>query len=128
MTLVQPGSQWSDTSASGLSGKELVPMVTYADFIQFIIMLCAVITLVIFAQRKKQRPLSGKLRRYFLANYLPTARPHLAISSLVKCIICQTDKIGNPKILTASGASIFSRFYKRIAQVYDTKYDTKFYG
>lgn len=103
-------------------------MVTYSDFIQFVIMLCGVIALVIFAQRKKQRPLSGKLRRYFLANYLPTAKPHLAIGSLVKCIICQTDKIGNPKILTASGASIFSCFYKWIARVYDMKYDTKFYG
>ena len=33
--------------------KELVPMVTYQDLIQFVIMLCAVITLVIYTQRKK---------------------------------------------------------------------------
>ena len=33
--------------------KELVPMVTYADLFQFVIMLCAVITLVIIAVRKK---------------------------------------------------------------------------
>ena len=34
-------------------GRELVPMVTYSDLIQFVIMLCAVITLVIYIQRKK---------------------------------------------------------------------------
>lgn len=33
--------------------KELVPMVTYCDLFTFVIMLCAVITLVIYAQRKK---------------------------------------------------------------------------
>ena len=33
--------------------KELMPMVTYADLFQFVIMLCAVITLVIIAVRKK---------------------------------------------------------------------------
>ena len=48
-----PGSQWGDTSAAGLYGKELVPMVTYEDLFGFVIMLCAVITLVIYAQRKK---------------------------------------------------------------------------
>lgn len=39
--------------AAGRYGKELVPMVTYSDLIQFVIMLCAVITLVIYSQRKK---------------------------------------------------------------------------
>lgn len=39
--------------AAGLYGKELVPMVTYSDLIQFVIMLCAVITLVIYSQHKK---------------------------------------------------------------------------
>lgn len=39
---------------AGLYGKELVPMVTYSDLIQFVIMLCAVIGLVIdIIQRKK---------------------------------------------------------------------------
>lgn len=33
--------------------QELVPMVTYSDLIQFVIMLCAVITLAIYTQRKK---------------------------------------------------------------------------
>ena len=33
--------------------KELVPMVTYGDLFQFVIMLCAVITLVIIATHKK---------------------------------------------------------------------------
>ncbi len=40
-------------------------MVTFSDLIQFVIMLCAVITLVIYISRKKQRPQSGKLRRCF---------------------------------------------------------------
>lgn len=31
----------------------LVPMVTYTDLIQFVIMLCAVVTLVIYVIRKK---------------------------------------------------------------------------
>ena len=41
-------------------------MVTYSDLFTFVIMLCAVITLVIYIKRKKQRPRSGKVRRYFL--------------------------------------------------------------
>ena len=41
-------------------------MVTYGDLFNFVIMLCAVITLVIYIKRKKLRPLSGKLRRYSL--------------------------------------------------------------
>lgn len=40
-------------SAAGHLGRELVPMVTYGDLIQFVIMLCAVITVVIYIQRKK---------------------------------------------------------------------------
>ena len=40
-------------------------MVTYSDLFTFIIMLCAVITLVINIMHKKQRPCSGKVRRYF---------------------------------------------------------------
>ena len=34
-------------------GRELVPMVTYADLIQFVIMLCAVIILVVYNVSKK---------------------------------------------------------------------------
>nr|DAK92162.1 MAG TPA: Membrane MotB of proton-channel complex MotA/MotB [Caudoviricetes sp.] len=30
-----------------------MPMVTYSDLFQFVIMLCAVITLVVFIERKK---------------------------------------------------------------------------
>lgn len=41
-------------------------MVTYSDLFTFVIMLCAVITLVINIMHKKQRPRSGKVRRYFL--------------------------------------------------------------
>lgn len=40
-------------SAAGHYGRELVPMVTYADLIQFVIMLCVVITLVVDLTRKK---------------------------------------------------------------------------
>ena len=40
-------------SAAGLYGKELVPMVTYSDLIQFVIMLCAVVSLVVIITRKK---------------------------------------------------------------------------
>lgn len=41
-------------------------MVTYSDLFTFVIMLCAVITLVINIKRKKQRPRPGKIRRYFM--------------------------------------------------------------
>ncbi len=34
-------------------GRELVPMVTYDELFTFVIMLCAVITLVIYIKRKK---------------------------------------------------------------------------
>jgi len=40
-------------SVAGRYRRELMPMVTYSELIQFVIMLCAVITLVIFIQRKK---------------------------------------------------------------------------
>ena len=65
-------------------------MVTYSDLFQFVIMLCAVITLVILCTRKKQRPRSGKLRRYFVDPYLPADRLHLSFGSLVKYIIRQS--------------------------------------
>ena len=41
-------------------------MVTYSDLFQFVIMLCAVITLVTYFTHKKYRPRPGKIRRYFL--------------------------------------------------------------
>nr|DAT97034.1 MAG TPA: Membrane MotB of proton-channel complex MotA/MotB [Caudoviricetes sp.]DAU66877.1 MAG TPA: Membrane MotB of proton-channel complex MotA/MotB [Caudoviricetes sp.] len=40
-------------SAAGYLRRELVPMVTYSDLFTFVIMLCAVITLVINTKRKK---------------------------------------------------------------------------
>ena len=40
-------------SAAGLYGKELVPMVTYDELFSFVIMLCAVITLVVSITHKK---------------------------------------------------------------------------
>ena len=75
--------------AAGYLRRELVPMVTYSDLFTFVIMLCAVITLVLHINsRKKQRPQPGKLRRYFIEHFLPAARLYLAFGSLVKCIIC----------------------------------------
>lgn len=41
-------------------------MITYSELFQFVIMICAVATLVINIMHKKQRPQPGKLRRYFL--------------------------------------------------------------
>lgn len=40
-------------SAAGYFRRELVPMVTYADLFNFVIMLCVVITLVTDTKRKK---------------------------------------------------------------------------
>lgn len=40
-------------SAAGHKRRELVPMVTYSDLFAFVIMLCAVITLVTNIRRKK---------------------------------------------------------------------------
>ncbi len=39
---------------AGLYGKELVAMVTYSDLFTFVIMLCAVITLVITIIKRKK--------------------------------------------------------------------------
>ena len=40
-------------------------MVTYESLFSFVIMLCAVVTLVVtLIQRKKYRPCPGKIRRY----------------------------------------------------------------
>ena len=63
------GADRADTSLPDIYRRELVPMVTYSDLFTFVIMLCAVITLVISFSHKKQRPLSGKLRRYSYNTY-----------------------------------------------------------
>ena len=66
-------------------------MVTYSDLFTFVIMLCAVITLVLTTlNHKKQRPCSGKVRRYFLSQCFPAARCALTNGSLVKYIICKS--------------------------------------
>ena len=62
-------------------------MVTYADLFQFVIMLCAVATLVVLLRRKKQHPRTSNLRCYFYKPILPAARSRLAFVSLVKLII-----------------------------------------
>ena len=43
--------------AAGYKRRELVPMVTYADLFDFVIMLCAVITLVILLMKHKNSAL-----------------------------------------------------------------------
>ena len=65
-------------------------MITYSDLFTFVIMLCAVITLVVtlFTHKKYCLP-SGKLRHYFSNFCLPAARCTLANGSLVKYIIIQ---------------------------------------
>ena len=67
-------------------------MVTYSDLFTFVIMLCAVVTLVINLMHKKQRPRPGKIRRHFLQLLLPAVRCTLTNGSLVKYII-QIQKI-----------------------------------
>ena len=44
---------YCDSHRTFTERKELMPMVTYSDLIQFVIMLCAIITLVIIIIRKK---------------------------------------------------------------------------
>lgn len=76
-------------------------MVTYSDLFTFVIMLCAIITLVVTLRHKKQHPRSGKLRCYSCNTfYLPAARYHLAFGSLVKYIICNVYIFFNYKIKT----------------------------
>ena len=72
-------------------------MVTYDELFTFVTMLCAVITLVVYIQRKKQRPRPGKIRRYFCKLLLPAARCTLAFGSLVKYIICQVHQFVKQK-------------------------------
>lgn len=40
-------------TAAGHYGRELMPMVTYSDLFDFVIMLCAVVTLALHIKRKK---------------------------------------------------------------------------
>lgn len=47
------GTEGGLCSAAGYFGRELVPMITYSELFTFVIMLCAVITLVIYIKRKK---------------------------------------------------------------------------
>ncbi len=47
------GAERGYVSSRTCKRKGLVPMVTYADLIQFVIMLCAVATLAILLTRKK---------------------------------------------------------------------------
>ena len=51
--MLTKGAEGAITSAAGLYERRLVPMVTYGDLFAFVIMLCAVITLVIYTIRKK---------------------------------------------------------------------------
>ena len=48
-----PGEPMGRYASCRTLRKELVPMVTYENLFEFVIMLCAVITLVIYAQHKK---------------------------------------------------------------------------
>ena len=57
-------------------------MVTYSDLFTFVIMLCAVITLVITFSHKKQRPCSGKVRRYFQLMLYPAATVQIFVHVL----------------------------------------------
>ena len=70
-------------------------MVTYDSLFTYTMMLCAVVTLVIFIARKKQCPRPGKIRRCFCRIFIPAAGLHPVIGSLVKHIIGQFQKICN---------------------------------
>ena len=47
------GADGAIMSAAGHFGRRLVPMVTYDDLFTFVIMLCAIVTLVLNFKRKK---------------------------------------------------------------------------
>lgn len=82
-------------------------MVTYGDLFAFVIMLCGVITLVIYISRKKQRPLSGKLGATFCSICLPAARCTLVTGSLVKHIIQIHFKTFNHEIAKQDGCFLY---------------------
>lgn len=93
-------------------------MVTYSDLFTFVIMLCAVITLVLHIKsRKKQRPRSGKLRRYSLAIYLPAARLNLAFGSLVKYIIRRKARNCNLYLFSPSPSKLKNMAYLCMAAI-----------
>ena len=52
-TILTKGTEGAICQLPDAIRKELVPMVTYQDLIQFVIMLCAVITLVLYFTHKK---------------------------------------------------------------------------
>lgn len=63
-------------------------MVTYADLFNFVIMLCAVVTMAILVMKhKKQRSRPARCKRYFCKNITPTAGIPPVTGSLVRDII-----------------------------------------
>lgn len=52
-TILTKGTEGAICQLPDVIRKELVPMVTYQDLIQFVIMLCAVITLVVTLIKRK---------------------------------------------------------------------------
>lgn len=52
--ILTQGTEGAIMPAAGYKRRELVPMVTYADLFDFVIMLCAVITLVILLMKHKK--------------------------------------------------------------------------
>jgi hypothetical protein len=94
-------------------------MVIYSDLFTFVIMLCAVITLVINIKRKKQRPRLGWIRRY-LVICSPAARLHLVDSSLVKYIIQSDDKYVKQIKLKAPVLPTQEQIYRRKVKLINT--------
>ena len=87
-------------------------MITYSELFQFVIMLCAVITLVVtLLNHKKQRPHSGKVKRYFQSITQPVARLHLAFGSLVKYIITNIFAFFNYKLYVQTEMNAYSITY-----------------
>ena len=62
-------------------------MVTYADLFAFVIMLCAVITLVIYIIRKKQRPCLGRLDATFCKLYICRRLGGIQLSALLSSLL-----------------------------------------
>lgn len=112
------GTEGAITPAAGCYRRELVPMVTYADLFEFVIMLCAVITLVILLiKHKNSAPQSGKLRCYFLERMLyrrlgvfQLSVLLLSILQLIPCYLSNhslqlqlsTSTVGQPKMTVVS--------------------------
>lgn len=67
-------------------------MVTYSDLFTFVIMIVAILTYIdSHNNKKKQRPCSGKVRRYLNSSFISPERIGLVYraSCSVKYIICQ---------------------------------------